>query len=271
MPLSCNEVKEILRLYNEGVPVQEIAGRYKVSERRIYQIVKNPSLRKPGRPRKNVTPDVEEFIIKLRQKGLSSKKIYEHLIKNRIEVSYYQVWKIVRKWDINELSRELFGITKNYERILGIFVTRIKLRNGFLKLFVLGDIFSSKVLDYGVDPNLKCIVYHIKGHILPETLIIIQRSPPLVPTRGTNYLTQFLNEANVDYVWITRSQLRRLCNCMKKFNIPLFENKEEFINWFNNKGVDLLEKSCKLISEKFMELKEDGNIRQNTQFSQNEV
>ncbi|NJE09900.1 helix-turn-helix domain-containing protein [Thermococcus sp. MAR1] len=271
MPLSCNEIEEILRLYNEGVSVREIAGRYKVSERRIYQIVKNPILKKPGRPRRNINHDVKELIIKLRQKRWSSKKIHEHLIKNGIEVSYYHVWRIAREWDINKLSRELFGTTKDYERVLGIFVTRVKLRNGFLKLFVLGDISSSKVLEYGVDPNLKCIVSHIKGHILPETLIIIQRSPPLVPTRGNNHLTRFLNEANVDYVWITRSQLRRLCNCMKKSNIPLFENKEEFINWFNNKGLDLLENSCELISKKFMELRRNGNIRQNTQFSQNEV
>ncbi|WP_297439091.1 helix-turn-helix domain-containing protein [Thermococcus sp.] len=258
MRLNEKHVEEILALRNKGSTVREIAERFGISERRVYQVLKNPHIHKPGRHEKTLDREVEMRIINLRENGKCISEITENLRARGINVSYYAVWKTVRRWEMNRLAKSLFGTKRDYENLIGVFIGRIKLKDGAVKFFVVENLISGRVLEHGFDAKLRNIVARVEKHAQPGVLFVLQRSPPLVPTRGKNALINLLEERNIDYVWITRKQVKSIFNPRKRFNCPTHLTREEFIRWFEREGVDALENLCKRLSARIKEMNGHG-------------
>jgi len=254
MKLNEKQIEEILALRKKGFTVREIAKRFGISERRVYQVLKNPHLKKPGRSKKKLDREVEKMIINLRREGKCIFEIMRHLKAGEINVSYYTVWKTVRRWEMNRLAKMFFETKRDYRDMIGVFTGRIMLKDGAVKFFVVGNLISGEILEHGFDAKLGDIVAEVEKHAQPDGLFVLQRSPPLVPTRGKNALIKLLEERNVDYVWITRKQMKRLCDCRRRFKFPAPLTREEFIRWFEREGVYTLENLCKQLSARIVEM-----------------
>ncbi len=71
MKLTQKKIRWIIKRYDEGMPVSEIAFLTNVTERRVRQIIQSykekgriPMIKKPGRKRRKLTQDEKEIIMK---------------------------------------------------------------------------------------------------------------------------------------------------------------------------------------------------------------
>ncbi|WP_456421397.1 helix-turn-helix domain-containing protein [Thermococcus sp.] len=252
-----NHIKKIIALRREGLTVREIAARFEISERRVYQILRNPQMGKIGRPEKTLDREVEMRIINLRENRKCISEITNYMKAMGIHVSYYAVWRTVKLWEMNRLAESLFGTERDYEDIIGVFIRRIKLKDRAVKFFVVGNLISGRVLEHGFDAKLGDIVAGVEKHAQPGVLFVLQRSPPLVPTRGKNALINLLEGRKADYVWITRKQMKSIFDIRKRFKCTHL-TREEFIRWFEREGVYTLENLCKRLSARVKEMNGHG-------------
>lgn len=264
MKLKEEDIVQILKLRQEGVSVREISKIFGISPRRVQQIIKNPDLKRPGRRKIQVPPELKEKIISLRNEGNPIDQIHQAIRSMGYPISRYKIWSILKEHQERkfiEALRELQITHDDHDApvfLIGIVHTYCRDKR-FLKILVICDVVEKKVMYcrefYSL--TLREIISVLDLQILnaPKPKVIIMLPvPPLVPTRGNeNRLTSHLKNLGIQYKWIpniVKQVYRKDIKRIKK----LFRREctcSDYIIWE-------IEKTCR----KLLEGQHNGDIGQ---------
>lgn len=214
MKLKDSDINVISELRKKGFKIKDIAEIFGVSPRRIQQILKNPSLKKPGRKRIELSPELRGEIIQLREKGYTINQIHQNLESRRYSISRYKIWKTLKEHQESEMMKtinDFRSLIKDYRSAVHVSVIPlVKEDNSLLRLFVIVDIPKCKVIycDIVRSLSLKEVINIFDFHVLrvqiPE-LVILFPTTPLIPTRSSeNRLTRHLKNLGISYLWIPK-------------------------------------------------------------------
>jgi len=250
MKLKPKDVEKILKLREDGMKLDEIAAVLGVSRRRILQILKTKQIKTPGRKKKEFPSEIINLIVDLREQGYTIEEIHNHLLKMGVEISRYKVWSVIREHRTKQISGEILQTLLEWDAVIGIMVLNITLKEQRNRLLLIVDIKNCKILLWKLAESLKLkptidtidgILECLRGK---RTLVLLSRTPPLVPTRGKdNKLTRHLKNLGVEYQWITSEELIRIQKRLSR-RISKEISHENPYEWFKTQGVKLVETLC---------------------------
>ncbi|WP_456395083.1 helix-turn-helix domain-containing protein [Thermococcus sp.] len=254
MKLKPEDIETIILMRSQGIKVDTIAARFKVSRRRIFQVLKSGKIKKPGRKRMRVPEDVAKMILYFHRKGLSIDSIKRELEIRGIKISRYKVWTTIYEAKFEMFSTVCNDIYNKWKRIIIILILMIPYNRKFLRVLLVLDVKSCEVLNWELYPSIRLIdvIEVIRKSITQykpeETVIFISRTPPLVPTRGKkNRLTRYLDSIGISYQWLPSSitkRARRELLKMIRSNLGNAGDADGIRRWISTEGIRLIEDKC---------------------------
>ncbi|CAI1494105.1 conserved protein of unknown function [Thermococcus nautili] len=265
MKLKPEDVEKILKLREDGMKLDEIAAVLGVSRRRVLQVLKTKQIKTPGRKKKELPSEIVNLIVDLKERGHTIEEIHNHLLKTGVKISRYKVWSVIREHRTKQISGEILQTLLEWDAVVGILVLHITLKEQRNRLLLMVDVKNCKILLWKLAESLrlKPIIATIDGVLEclkgKRTLILLSRTPPLVPTRGKdNKLTRHLKNLGVEYQWITSEELIRIQKRLSR-RISKEISHENPYEWFKTRGVELVETSCSSYMKRIgMEVGKDG-------------
>jgi len=254
MKLKPEDIETIILMKSQGIEVDKIAARFKVSRRRIYQVLKSKKIKKPGRKRMRVPEDVAKMILCFHRKGLSIDSIKRELEIRGIKISRYKVWITIYEAKFEMFRTICTEIYNKWKQVIIILILMIPYNRKFLRLLLVLDVKNCKILNWGLYPSIRLIdvIGVIRKSITQykpeETVIFISKTPPLVPTRGKkNRLTRYLDNTGISYQWLPSSITKRARRGLLKMirsNLGNAGDVEEIKRWISTEGIKLIEDKC---------------------------
>jgi len=250
MKLKPEDVERILKLREDGMKLDEIAAVLGVSRRRVLQVLKTKQIKTPGRKKKELPLEIVNIIVDLKERGHTIEEIRSHLMGIGVEVSRYKVWSVIREHRMKRIAREVLQMLIEWDEVVGVLVLHLTLKGQRRRLLLVMDVKNCRVLLWKLAESLrlKFIISAVDDVLerLEEgrTLVLLSRTPPLVPTRGRdNKLTRHLRNVGVAYRWITSEELIRIQKRLSR-RISREISPKNPHEWFRKQGVELVEKSC---------------------------
>ena len=247
MKLKPEDVEKILKLRESGMKLDEIAAVLGVSRRRVLQVLKTKQIKTPGRKKKKLSLETINTIVSLNKMGHTIDEIHNHLLKTGVKISRYKVWSVIREHRTKQISGEILQTLLDWDAVVGVLVLHITLKEQRNKLLLIVDVKNCKILLWKLAESLRLksiidtiddILEYLKGK---RTLILLSRTPPLVPTRGKdNKLTRHLKNLGVEYQWITSEELIRIQKRLSR-RVSKEISHENPHEWFKTRGVKLVE------------------------------